>query len=81
MPVKGCGHNSTSEKGKYRFFRIPKVVENQGEQTKLMCEERRRQWIANIYRGDLKAINLEYTQICSDHFVSGKVFLRFYLEF
>jgi len=70
--VHGCSHNAQREKGKFSFFRIPKVIECQGDQTRNLSEERRRTWISNIYRSGLEAINLDNTRVCSNHFVSGK---------
>ena len=69
--VKGCNHNSKSHKGICGFYRIPRVKENENEETKKLQEDRRRQWIQNIYRRDLEKINLNNTRVCGYHFVSG----------
>lgn len=76
--AKGCGHNTKSRRGIDRFFRFPKVITNQGESTQTKTEDRRRQWISNIYRGDLKKINLNNTRVCSCHFISCKFFYYYY---
>ena len=46
--VKNCGHNTARDKGKYRFFRFPAIIVNQGEEIRELSERRRRQWFAHI---------------------------------
>lgn len=46
--VIGCNHNSKSHKGICGFYRIPRVKENENEETKKLQEDRRQQWIQNI---------------------------------
>ncbi|XP_035678171.1 uncharacterized protein LOC118416983 isoform X1 [Branchiostoma floridae] len=69
--VYGCGNNSQRDK-EYSFFRIPKIIENQGEKTRVLSEERRTQWLANINRADLNEQKCSYSRVCSKHFVSRK---------
>ena len=70
--VKNCGHNTARDKGKYRFFRFPAIVVNQGEEICELSECRRRQWFANIYRKEFKDKKAENSRVCSSHFISGK---------
>lgn len=67
----GCSNRRDRNKDK-SFFRLPAVISHQGEQTRLLSERRRRQWLAAIRREDIKLENYKYTRICSDHFLSGK---------
>ena len=69
--VIGCGKRGDRDKGT-RFFRLPAVITHQGEQTRLLSERRRREWLASIRREDIKAENYAYTRVCSEHFVSGQ---------
>ena len=77
--VYGCGHNSTRESGLFRFFRIPSIIKNQGEQTLKLSTERRRTWLNNISRADsdLTEEKIETTRVCSDHFISGNKYIYF----
>ena len=44
-----------TEKGiKLRFFRLPRVISGQGEQTLRQTSERQRRWLSAISRADLK---------------------------
>ena len=72
--VYKCGHNSVRDCD-YNYFRIPKIISNQGDETKLLSAERRQQWRKNIHRAqhDLTDKKIENSRICSDHFVSGKI--------
>nr|XP_047146385.1 uncharacterized protein LOC124819165 [Hydra vulgaris] len=68
--VFGCSNRSNREKGK-SFFRLPKVVCNQGDDGKILSKERREKWINAINRvGNYP--DVFHTRICSDHFISGK---------
>ena len=55
-----------------RFFRVPRVIVNQGEYTGELTSERRRMWISAISREDLTDDILERVRVCSQHFVSGE---------
>lgn len=72
--VVGCGHNNVRDKGKYSFFRIPKIISHNGEETERLSTERRKRWFKNIHRSDkdLTEKKAETTRVCSAHFVSGK---------
>nr|XP_047140984.1 uncharacterized protein LOC124816028 [Hydra vulgaris] len=53
------------------FFRLPKVVCNQGDNGKILSKERREKWINAINRvGNYP--DVLHTRICSDHFITGK---------
>ena len=52
--------------------RIPSVVTNQGEETRILSEERRKKWISAISRKDLTDSILEHGRVCGRHFISGK---------
>lgn len=70
--VKNCGQNTARDKGKYRFFRFPAIIVNQGEEIRELSERRRRQWFANIYRKEFDDKKAENSRVCSSHFISGK---------
>ncbi|CAH3173695.1 unnamed protein product [Porites evermanni] len=70
--VKNCGHNTARDKGKYRFFRFPAIIVNQGEEIRELSKLRRRQWFANIYRKELDDKKAENSRVCSSHFISGE---------
>ena len=74
--VFGCSHNSKREKGKFKFFRFPSILLHQGEETKKLSEERRRQWLANINRADLDDAKADHSRVCSDHFISGNTIIN-----
>ncbi|KAH9370183.1 hypothetical protein HPB48_019382 [Haemaphysalis longicornis] len=52
------------------MFRLPKVIANQCERTKLLSEERQHVWLSRINRKDFK--NLDHIRVCGRHFISGK---------
>ena len=51
------------------FFRLPKIVTNQGDRALELSAVRRRKWLASINRGDIKKYG--HIRVCSDHFVTG----------
>ena len=62
-----------------RFFKTPKIIKDQGEETLKLSEERRRLWKAAVGRKDIKTEEKwERTIVCSQHFVGGK-FRTYYL--
>ena len=67
----GCLNRWPRNKEK-SFFRLPSVIVHQGEQTRALSERRQREWLAAIKRQDVKPENLQYTRVCSDHFIAGK---------
>ncbi|XP_019861511.1 PREDICTED: THAP domain-containing protein 5-like [Amphimedon queenslandica] len=73
MVVSCCIVNCTNraQKGnKQRFYRIPKVIQHLGEQTKDLTERRRAKWLSRINRKDWYPS--DHDRVCSDHFLSGK---------
>ena len=54
-----------------RFFRLPAVVTNQGEQMISLTTERRRAWLQAISREDLTEEKLANVFVCGRHFVAG----------
>ena len=68
--VFGCSNRSNREKGK-SFFRLPKVVCNQGDDGKTLSKERREKWI-NALNRVFNYHDVLHTRICSDHFITGK---------
>ncbi|XP_030199426.1 uncharacterized protein LOC115533207 [Gadus morhua] len=68
--VFGCTNRSDREKH-LEYYRLPKVITNQGEQCQKLSEERRRLWLAKLNQ-DLRGKNLDNVRICSAHFLSGK---------
>ena len=70
--VVGCSSKSGKHKG-LGFFRIPKIITNQGEEQEELTTRRRNEWISSVSRGD--ATNkrvLESERVCSKHFVFGE---------
>ena len=63
----GC--NSRGEKGGKGFFRLPKVITNQGMEVQMKSKRRRQMWLAAINRSNLN--KLDSIRICSDHFLTG----------
>ena len=73
--VISCGNKTGKKRSnveKVRFFRVPRVIVNQGEYTEELTSERRRMWISAISREDLTDDILERVRVCSQHFVSGE---------
>ena len=56
------------------LYRLPKMIEHQGEDALKLSEERRIKWLSRISREDLKddPQKLKQIRVYSDHFVSGK---------
>ena len=49
--VVGCSSKSGKHKG-LGFFRIPKIITNQGEEQEELTTRRRKEWISAVSRGD-----------------------------
>ncbi|XP_041362560.1 uncharacterized protein LOC121378453 [Gigantopelta aegis] len=64
--------NSRCGKDNSRFYRLPKVLIHQGEDTKERSERRKRFWLAAINRQELTKKAVENCRVCSRHFISGK---------
>ena len=69
--IFGCGTRTVRDKGVY-MARIPSVSTNEGEETRILSEERRKKWISAISRKDLTDNILEHGRVCGRHFISGK---------
>jgi len=55
------------------FFRIPKIIINQGEEPEELTAKRRNEWISAVSHGDAtKKRVLESERVCSKHFVFGE---------
>lgn len=73
--IVGCGNKTGKAQRSaenIRFFRVPRVVVDQGECTEEMTADRRRKWISAISRDDLTDSILSNDRLCSKHFVSGQ---------
>ena len=70
--------NKTGKKSKkdsdkaIKFYRVPRVITNQGELVEELSSTRRRLWISAISRADLTEAKLESDRVCSEHFASGE---------
>ena len=69
--IVGCTSKSTREKD-LKFFQVPSVVTNQGEEAEKLLKERRSLWISAISRDDLTGQIITNDRVCDRHFVSGK---------
>ena len=70
--IFGCSNRSNRNKDK-RFFRIPTVKSNVGDNLKLLQKQRQSEWVKRIKREDLTPVKYANARVCSDHFVSGKM--------
>ena len=69
--IGNCG--SKSGQGSIRFYCVPAIITNQGEEFEELTRERRNLWISAIDRADLKTKNvLQNKRVWSRHFVSGR---------
>ena len=69
--IGNCG--SKSDRDSIRFYSVPSIITNQGEEFEELTRERRNLWISAIDRADLKTKNvLKNKRVCSRHFVSGR---------
>lgn len=70
--VWGCGSKSSKHKG-LGFFRIPKIIANQGEEYEELTRKRREKWISAVSRGDTAEKNILKTErVCGRHFHQGQ---------
>ena len=70
--IPGCRVKSGKKEG-IILFRIPIVVDKNGESYKQLTEDRRNAWISQISRDDTKLKDiLKSERVCGRHFVSGK---------
>ena len=68
--VVGCTNRSDRERDRH-YYRLPKVITNQGKACQELCETRRRLWLAALGQ-DFSKKNLSNIRICSDHFIDSK---------
>ncbi|XP_076034153.1 uncharacterized protein LOC143020979 [Oratosquilla oratoria] len=68
--VMGC-HNRSDREKELQFYRLPKVIKNQGLEWEKLCEDRRHLWLASLQQ-NFDGKNLDNIRICSAHFISGK---------
>ncbi|XP_013406439.1 uncharacterized protein LOC106170924 [Lingula anatina] len=66
--VFGCSNRRNRENDR-SYYRLPKVITHQGDQTKELSQARRDKWLSNIGRSDIKESSYEHIRVCSDHFV------------
>ena len=69
--VVGC----TSKSGKHKglgFFRISKIITNQGEEQEELTTRRRNEWISAVSGDATNKRVLESERVCSKHFVFGE---------
>ena len=66
----GCSNRS--DRDGVRFFKLPKVVTDRGEQMLTLTTERQLAWLKAISRDDLTKEKLSNVFVCERHFVSGK---------
>ena len=75
MPVcgiYGCSNRPNIQK-EFSYFKVPKILTNQGDKTRELSSERRRLWKAAINRKDIQSEEKwKNTVVCSKHFVGGK---------
>ena len=67
--VLGC-HNRSDRETQLQYYRLPKVIKNQGEECERLSDKRRRLWIARLQQ-NFSGKNLENIRVCSAHFISG----------
>ena len=68
--VVGCS-NRQGKDSALSFYRISKIVDTQGVQTKELSAKRRSAWLVRIRRKDW--IPSDGTRVCSAHFISGRL--------
>ena len=67
-----CGKRSGRDGQEISFYRVPRVIDNEGDLTQETTTERRRLWVSAISRDDLTDKILDNDRVCSRHFVSGR---------
>ena len=67
--IVGCHNRSKRDKDE-KYFRVPAIIFNQGEEVEERTRDRR-EWISAISRDDLTDKILNSDKVCSRHFVSG----------
>ena len=70
--VRGCGSKNGKHKG-LGFFRIPKIITDQGEEYEELTRKRRERWISALSCGDTEEKNiLETERVCGRHSHQGQ---------
>ena len=64
--IIGCSNRS--DRDKVRFFSLPTVVRDKGNQMLTITTERRCAWLRAISRQDLVGEKLKNTFVCEEHF-------------
>lgn len=68
--VINCANRKDREKD-LKFYRLPAVVKNQGDEWEKLCSDIRCLWLAKLNQ-DFTNKNLDNIRICSAHFISGQ---------
>ena len=75
--IFGCANRPGVDKT-LSFYKLPKIITNQGEKTQELSQERQRLWKAAINRKDITHDDKwDRTIVCSKHFVGGNVHVLF----
>ena len=70
--IVGCSSNSRKDTA-IGFFRLPSIVDKEGEEAEELSRERREKWILVISREDIQWKNvLKNKRVCGRHFESGR---------
>ena len=70
--IVGCSSNSRKDTA-IGFFRLPSIVDKEGEEAEELSRERREKWILAISRDDIQWKNvLKNERVCGRHFESGR---------
>ena len=70
--IVGCSSNSRKDTA-IGFFRIPSIVNKQGEEAEELSRERRERWILVISHDDIQWKDvLKNGRVCGRHFESGR---------
>ena len=70
--IVACSSNSRKDTS-IGFFRLPSIVDKQGEEAEELSRERREKWILAISRDDIQWKNvLKNERVCGRHFESGR---------
>ena len=67
--IIGCSNRSNRDK--VRFFSLPAIVRDKGDQMLSITTERRCAWLKAISRQDLVGEKLKNTFVCEKHFVTS----------
>ena len=65
--ILNYSNRSGRDRPKCHFFRLPAVIEHQGEQMFQLSSERWHTWLKAILREDLNGKNLDNVFVCGKH--------------